>query len=308
MIELQPDLELTVEHAERLLATWLGSPVSCSGVHALKGGLVNSVFRLDFDRPPHRAVVKIRRPEARAFSDEAAALEFLRSETDCPVPRVHLYDDRADVIDVAYLLLEHVDGECLANVELAADERIDLDRQLADVLAELHGHVGDHYGRIAEPDLSGRWGDVVAARLREARRYPMLSERLPSSVLADVDAAIENVPAILADAGTPTLIHADVWEGNTIVRRDGDRWRIAALVDPDLQYADPEMELAYLEVFDHDRSELFETYAAQRPLRDGYERRRRCYWLYTALVHVGLFGDEFFRDYTARIAAEVAAG
>ena len=308
MIELQPDLELTVEHAERLLAAWLGRPVSCSGVHALKGGLVNSVFRIDVDRPPHRAVVKIRRPEAGAFSDEAAALEFLRSETNCPVPRVHLHDDRADLIDHAFLLLEHVDGACLANVELTADERTDLDRQLADVLADLHGHTSDHYGRIAAPDLGRPWGDLVAARLREARRYPALSERLPGSVLADVDVAIANVPAILADAGTPTLIHADVWEGNTMVRRDDDRWRIAALVDPDLQYADPEMELAYLEVFDHDRSELFETYAARRPLREGYERRRRCYWLYTALIHVGLFGDEFFCDYTARIAAEVAAG
>ena len=50
MIELQPNLELTIEEAERVLQAWLDVPVSCSSIRRLEGGLVNTVLRLDFDR------------------------------------------------------------------------------------------------------------------------------------------------------------------------------------------------------------------------------------------------------------------
>ena len=59
MIDLQPDLELSTDEAERVLDVWLGAPTNCSRVEPLKGGLVNAVFGLEFDRPPFRAVVKI---------------------------------------------------------------------------------------------------------------------------------------------------------------------------------------------------------------------------------------------------------
>lgn len=111
--------------------------------------------------------------------------------------------------------------------------------------------------------------------------------------------------AVLADAGVPTLVHGDVWEGNLIVRREAERWRLVGLLDPGSEYADVESELAYLEVFDHRRDALFAAYTARRPLRSGYERRRLFYWLHTALVHVALFGDPFFREYAARVAAAI---
>jgi fructosamine-3-kinase len=97
-----------------------------------------------------------------------------------------------------------------------------------------------------------------------------------------------------------------VWDGNLMVRRENGRWRLTGLLDPDLQFADVEFELAYLEVFDTPREAFFAAYAAHQTLRPGYERRRLFYWLHTALVHVALFGDEFFCRFTARTADSIA--
>ena len=72
-----------------------------------------------------------------------------------------------------------------------------------------------------------------------------------------------------------------------------------------LQYADVELELAYLEVFDTPKNELLSAYHERHPRRAGYETRRLFYWLHTALVHVGLFGDDVFCEFTARTAAEI---
>ena len=90
-----------------------------------------------------------------------------------------------------------------------------------------------------------------------------------------------------------------------MVLREERRWRLTGLLDPALEFADVESELAYLEVFDVSRAAFFSAYAARQPLRPGYERRRLFYWLHTALVHVGLFGDAFFREFTARTAASI---
>lgn len=305
MIELQPDLELTTTAAERLLAPWLGQSVHCSTVTRLKGGMVNSVFLLDFDRPPHRAVVKLHDNRTDTFATEAHALEYLRSHTSCPVPDVYVHDGAADVVPFAYLLLEHVPGVCLDHVDLEPADRAQIDRRLARVLAELHAHTGAGWGRVGD-EAAGAWADVFVSRLLAVRDAAAVTGRLGAEVLARVDAAIAAAPAALQDAGLPTLVHADVWDGNLMGHHDGREWHLTALLDPDLQFADAELELAYLEVFDTPRDAFFAAYRQLRTIRPGYERRRLFYWLHTALLHVALFGDEFFQDYTARTTEQIA--
>lgn len=56
MTSLQRGLALTVDEAERILDEWLRHPVTCTEITRLNGGMVNSVFRLEFDptTPPRR--------------------------------------------------------------------------------------------------------------------------------------------------------------------------------------------------------------------------------------------------------------
>jgi len=311
MPQLQTDLALTTGQAERLLSAWLGEPVACTEITRLHGGLVNTVLGLEFDRPPHRAVVKLHSGGDDTFAAEARALDHLRLETACPCPRVYLQDSSRRLIPHALLLLEHLPGVCLDGLCLSPAERADVDVQLAEVLAELHGHTRATFGSVDGGDGRASWAELFVPRLRQARHHPDVERRLPPAVLEAVDAAILAAGAVLGDAGVPTLVHGDVWEGNLIVRSEAGRWQLVGLLDPGSEYADVESELAYLEVFDHRRDALFAAYTARRPLRPGYPRRRPFYWLHTALVHVALFGDPFFREYTARVAAainEPAAG
>jgi len=307
---LQTDLQLTTAHAEAILTAWLGrsardtEPVSCTAIEPLSGGMINTVLRLRFDREPYTAVIKLNQP-GTPFASEARILRRLH-ETGFPCPAVYLVDDRAKIVPYTFLLLETLPGTSLHEVQLAPPDRDRVERELAGALVALHGQTRTTFGPIGETG-SMSWVDVLMPDLHAIRARPEIDTRLSDAVLADVDRAIELAPGILQDQGPPTLIHGDIWAANVIVHEADDGWHLSGLVDPSSQYADVEMELAYLRSFNGRWDGLFEAYTTHRPLRPGYLQRWRVYWLRTYLIHVWLFGDQHYRDVTADVASQIVS-
>lgn len=306
-VQPQPDLELRVEDADRLVASWLGPGARCTGMRRLTGGMINSVVRLELDRPPHAVVVKLHEPGGDDLAAEARSLAHLRSVAALPAPDVLHLDDTGRHLPYAVLVLEELPGVCLDGLELAEAERSAIDGQLGTLLAGLHEHTAVSWGGLDAPATEASWPERMAARLEAVRARPMLETRLSPAVLAAVDQAIRVAPSVLdrGDPGQPTLVHGDVWDGNVLVEQRAGRWQITGLLDPSAEYADPELELAYLEVFASPRPALRAVYDERHPPRAGSEQRRLVYWLHTALLHVALFELEVFRTFTATYANEL---
>ena len=311
MFNIQTQITLTSTQAETILQAWLNRPVACTEIMPLKGGMINTVLRLTFDQPPYKAVIKLNTPGLSgpyALDKEAAILRYLRENTQFPCPQVYAEDSTGSHLPFAYLLLECLPGDNLwqaieANLVEPPDVA-DLDRQLARILVELHSHTRATFGKLDQAGVL-RWADLFVPRLHQVRAQLEISQRLSQAVLADVDYAIAGATDILADQGTPTLVHADIWPGNIIVQKNDVGWQITGLVDAGAEYADVELELAYLESFNSPRPVFMEVYTQQHPLRPGYEVRRMIYWLLTYLIHVWLFGDQQYLDLTANVAAEL---
>ncbi len=306
MVELQTNLALTPEQAEQVLAAWLGDGVRCTGVERLHGGMINSVLRLSFDRAPYTGVIKLN-GAGQGFAGEARALCYMR-ERGFPCPEVYMEESETATLPYTFLLLETLPGVSLAQVPLGRADRRRVERELAEVLVDLHAHTRDTFGALDAPG-EPRWVDVFMPWLHEVRAESEVTQRLPADVLHDVDRSIAVAPQLLADQGRPTLIHGDIWAANVIVRpmlgASPQGWALSGLVDPGAQYADVEMELAYLRVFETVGSAFFDIYTAYTPLRPGYQLRSLVYWLRTYLIHVWLFGDQHYRDMTARVAREI---
>ena len=273
----------------------------------LTGGMINSVVRLELDRPPYAVVVKLHEPAGNDFAAEARALAHLRSVAALPVPDVLHLDETARHLPYAALVLEELPGICLDGLDLAADDRAAIDGQLGTLLAGLHEHTAVSWGELDAPAIPASWPERMAARLAAVRARPTLEARLSPAVLAAVDRAVGVAASILAqgDPGQPTLVHGDVWDGNVLVEQRAGGWVITGLLDPSAEYADPELELAYLEVFASPRPALRAVYDERHPPRPGAEERRLAYWLHTALEHVALFELEVFRTFAATYANEL---
>ena len=266
--------------------------------------MINAVWKASFDCEPSHAVLKLRSVGDGGSAVEAQHLSFLQTHTQLPVPQVYHEDSTGQHIPFACLVLEMLPGRNLDAVQLTVSDRERIDRQLAHALLELHSHTRETFGSLGEGTGASRWADVFVPRMRDMRTE--MVPRVPGHVLQNIDHAIEIAPEIFSDQGTPTLVHGDIWAGNILVAQSDDGWHLSGLIDPGVQYADVEMELAYLEVFHSVGPTFFEVYTLQRPLRPGYETRRLFYWLQTHMIHVWLFGDAHYHRMTERIAVEIA--
>lgn len=178
------------------------------------------------------------------------------------------------------------------------------EHQLADAVLKLHSHRRTTFGSVDGRGGVSDWADVVVPRLIDMRDE--MQGRLPASVLVDIDTAVAAAPAAFANRGPPSLVHGDLWAENIMVVETAGTWAVSGFIDPGLQYADVEHELAYLQCFSTVGQAFFDAYGAHTPVRPGYEYRRLFYWLNTMMIRVWLFGDRHYCERTASIAATIA--
>src|SRR5690606_28348526 len=127
-------------------------------------------------------------------------------------------------------------------------------------------------------------------RLRHMGRLASEAGRLPERTHDRVLAAAERCGEWLAHRPRPSLIHGDVWGGNVLARPGA----IAGFIDPAVYYADAEVELAFIALFNCFGPAFWTRYHELRSIDPAFaELRRDVYNLYPLLVHVRLFGGGY---------------
>ncbi|MGD1880461.1 MAG: fructosamine kinase family protein [Kiloniellaceae bacterium] len=264
----------------------------------LFGGCIAEVYRLDFDsRPP--LVAKVARQGGLAV--EGFMLDYLAAHTALPVPATHHVSDTLLLMDY----VENTGGNAGGNTgKTAGGHSRAAEEDAAERLAALHAVRAPAFGferdtvigALPQPnpwsdDWCGFYRDqrlLVMGRIaRESGRLPAESHRALERFCARLEDFIDAPPA-------PGLVHGDVWSGNVLYGTGSARGRIAAFIDPALYFADPEVEIAYIELLSTFGPAFHRRYRELRPLRPGYaEGRRDVYNLFPLLVHTRIVGSPY---------------
>jgi fructosamine-3-kinase len=164
----------------------------------------------------------------------------------------------------------------------------------------LHNVRGDHFGFERDTLIGGlhqpnprttSWIDFF----RDQRLFYMADEaarvdQLPGHFLHRLDQFAAHLGDWLSEPVHPSLIHGDAWTTN-ILASGG---RITGFLDPAIYYAHPEIELAFMTLFNTFGTAFFRRYNELRPIQAGFfETRCDIYNLYPLLVHVRLFGGNY---------------
>lgn len=259
------------------------------GKQPVYGGDINRAFRLTLS--DGRAVfMKSNAPKNLSFFEaEAKGLEALRQTKTIGVPEVSgIGVDK----DMSFLLLEFLDPapkidgywETFGR-ELAALHRADCRH-----LAENFGFPEDNYIG-ATPQINAptvRWVDFF----RERRLLPQLemadryfdtnTRRLCAKLLDKLD-------SYLSEPEFPSLLHGDLWSGNSAPGPDGKAW----IYDPAAYVGHYEAELAMTELFGRCPEAFYRAYSEITPIDGGYRDRKDLYNLYHLLNHLNLFGGSY---------------
>jgi len=298
---------ISLECATELLRRFTRTDLSVTGIRRLHGGMVNSVLELTTDGDPRLVVAKLSaEPGQGGFEWEYRVLKWYRENTAFPVPEPYGFDLSGEVFPGSCLMMERLRGDNLGQVRLSVADRMAVERQMARILVDLHGHRRDSYGSAVEPGEGGatRWLDRFGPRIRS--EFESAADRLSAGARLSIGRTLDRLEEWLPEFGEPTLVHGDLWATNIIVDRDGPGGpAISGFVDGGAEYAEVEYELAYLLVFHTVGSAFFAEYSRLRPLREGFQTRCRIYWLNTMLLHVRYFGDAHYVQACEKLAEEV---
>lgn len=100
---------------------------------------------------------------------------------------------------------------------------------------------------------------------------------------------LDNLDSYLCEPECPSLIHGDLWSGNSSPGPDGKAW----IYDPAAYVGHHEAELAMTELFGRCPEEFYRAYSEVTPIDSGYRERRELYNLYHLLNHLNLFGGSY---------------
>jgi fructosamine-3-kinase len=253
-------------------------------VRPLGGGCIGEVYRAELEEGTP-LVAKVDREGDSHLEREAYMLRYLREKSELPVPKVYYGSEKL-------LLMQFIEGS--SRFTEGAE------RHAAELLAGLHGITADAYGHerdtligaLDQPNpLTKSWTEFFREhRLLYMANIANEAGRLPVEDLLRVERLAEMLDELIEDSNPPALIHGDVWSANVLAKGD----RITAFLDPAIYYADPEIELAFISLFNSFGRPFLDRYQEIRPIRDGFfEVRHDLYNLYPLLVHTYYFGGAY---------------
>jgi fructosamine-3-kinase len=222
---------------------------------------------------------------SRGLDVEAWMLKYLKEKTALPVPAVYYSNEH--VIIMQFIQSSGVDGPA--------------HRDAAEHLAALHKIKSDQYGferdtligSLPQPNPKTKdWAKFFAEhRLLHMGREALKEGKIDAKLMKAVEKLAGKVSSLLGAPNPPALIHGDVWGGNVLAGSN----KIAAFLDPAIYYADPEIELAFIKLFNTFDGSFFSRYNEINPIRPGFDERADIYNVYPLLVHTRLFGASYAR-------------
>lgn len=273
---------------EEAIAAIFGD-VRIIGKQPVYGGDINRAFRLTLS--DGRAVfMKSNAPKNLSFFEaESKGLEALRQTDAIGVPKVLGFGTDKSL---SFLLLEFLDPAPKINGywETFGRELAALHRANCRHLAENFGFPEDNYiGATPQKNTPmTRWVDFF----RECRLLPqieMADRYFDTNTRKLCAKLLDNLDGYLPEPEFPSLLHGDLWSGNSAPGPDGKAW----IYDPAAYVGHHEAELAMTELFGRCPETFYRAYSELTPIDSGYNDRRELYNLYHLINHLNLFGGSY---------------
>lgn len=284
---------------EEAISKLFGENLHIASKRPVYGGDINESFRLSISDGSVIFMKCNTLTNLSFFEAEAKGLEALRKIGTIGVPKV-LGIGTDETQKISFLLMEYLEAAPKVNGywevfgrELAALHQADCygfataDRNL------LFGFETDNYigASLQINTPKENWLTLF----RECRLLPqikMAEGYFDSGMRRQCMKLLDHLDSYLTEPEFPSLLHGDLWSGNSVCGPDGKAW----ILDPAAYVGHFEAELAMTELFGGYPDSFYGAYHEMNPIDRGYQDRRDLYNLYHLLNHLNLFGGSYLNS------------
>jgi len=290
-------MELAVyDSLEHAVSGCFGEGVKITGKSFVGGGDINDSSCIELSNG-QRVFVKSNSLSNSSFFDaESAGLEAIASTKTIRTPKLLCkgYDGNAGV---SFLMMEMI-----SRARQASDCWETFGRQLAAMhnadtrdftSGGKFGFISDNY--IGASVQINTCKDSWIGFFRECRlevQIKRASGYFDNDFMKKVIRFLDRLEDLLTEPDHPSLLHGDLWSGNTITDPEGYQM----LIDPAVYVGHAEADIAMTELFGRLPESFYRSYRENGLMQDGYERRRDIYNLYHLLNHLNLFGRSYLHS------------
>lgn len=253
------------------------------------GGQLSAVYEVRCADPAHSAILKVYAPEwAWKQAKEVHVYGLLAGLDGLTVPSVLRHAPEGGPDGRAVTILSLLEGVPLseASAEMDAAQIAAAYRAMGAALAAVHRIGQDTYGYLTDRVLDPLPDNGSYMRRQFAKKLKEFDELGGERSLHDAVARrVERDGALFDRCSSAVLCHNDLHEGNVLVARAADGWRVTGVIDVENAIAgDPLIDLAKTDYYSLGRGE-----PERAALLDGYG----------ALPNAGMAGLELYELYHA---------
>ncbi len=280
--------------AEALVSLY-GNSIAIVQTDRLSGGDINKAYALHLNNGETVFMKANAKENAAFFTAEALSLSAIESTKTIKTPKILCTGtDAGEQVGYSFLFLEYIEsapkiknywevfGQELAAMHNAATQKFTDGKKF--------GFVQDNFiGAKSQKNVNS---DSWITFFRDSRLEPQFKEAdsyFDTNERKLVTKLLDHLDEFLVEPENPSLLHGDLWKGNSMCGSDGKAW----LIDPAGYVGHAETDLAMTELFGGFPQEFYDAYKEANPLKPGYDERRDLYNLYHLLNHLNMFGEGY---------------
>lgn len=298
----------------QLVKTHFGENSEIKSIKELKGGFFNSAYAIERINEEDAIILKVSAQkssrlltyEKDLMRTEVEVYRLLAEKTTVPIPKLLAFDFSRIIVPCDYFFMSRLTGETMNHVRLSKSENEEIQKELADYIAQIHGIQGTYFGYFSQDSDTQytSWKKAFLHMFDDLLKDGMERNiRLPYETYRTI---LEKQASILDTVQQPSLVDFDLHPGNIFLKKQNGKYVIEGIVDFERAFwGDPyaEFPAAFLMISDVRNNPVFwKEYRKNQQIDHDFTRSEemksqlyRLYLFTIMCVEIGRYGFFYSR-------------
>lgn len=234
--------KISKQDIDKIITDLYGSNGRLISYETLNGGLFNTTYFLHTDQEKDGLVLRVGPVNKHLLfnfeKDMMSAEPFIHKllrDNGIPTSNILKYSPENSVIDRDYTIVEYIKSVPMNDKSLENTDLSYVYEDIGRLTKRMHGITNKKFGwfRNTEWGLYDKWSDFISAFAAEAADKAEEYNLYSINDIEKLRTIVAENRLVLDKITVPNFMHSDLWQGNILLSKDKDTYKVAAIIDLD---------------------------------------------------------------------------